>query len=306
MFALLSAPVRGLLDVAASPDAASLDGSELAEVTRRVAGAGHWESLVRHNPDRRFHERIIVTALYDAWLIGWSPGQAVPAHDHGASVGALVVTRGQLSETTWPHGAEQPLTRTANSRDEPMVFPPGHIHAVANLHGAPATSIHLYSPPLDTMRWFDEVSDPPPAGAPNREPGRPPERRSVETVLRAARAQLDRLQPADAYAAVRAGALLIDTRPASSRGPEGELPGAIVVERNDLEWRLDPNSPDRLSEISSYHVPIVVVCNDGYASSLAAVSLQHLGLSNVTDLAGGFRAWKRAGLPTRDVPHASS
>ncbi|HSO95929.1 MAG TPA: hypothetical protein VLV81_07790, partial [Acidimicrobiia bacterium] len=106
MFALLSAPVRGLLDVAASPDAASLDGSELAEVTRRVAGAGHWESLVRHNPDRRFHERIIVTALYDAWLIGWSPGQAVPAHDHGASVGALVVTRGQLSETTWPHGAE--------------------------------------------------------------------------------------------------------------------------------------------------------------------------------------------------------
>jgi rhodanese-related sulfurtransferase len=116
-------------------------------------------------------------------------------------------------------------------------------------------------------------------------------------VLAAARARLRRLDPAAARVAAEAGALLVDIRPEASRRAEGGLPGAIVVERTVLEWRLDPTSPDRLPEFTDHEAHIVIVCNEGYSSSLAAASLQDLGLVNATDLDGGFRAWKRAGLP---------
>ena len=94
------------------------------------------------------------------------------------------------------------------------------------------------------------------------------------------------------------GALLVDTRPAAQRAEFGEVPGALVIERNVLEWRLDPTSPHRHSAVTGPEQHVVVICQAGYASSLAVASLRQLGLTNATDLIGGFEAWVQAGLPT--------
>jgi rhodanese-related sulfurtransferase len=96
---------------------------------------------------------------------------------------------------------------------------------------------------------------------------------------------------------MQAGALLVDIRPAAQRAEEGQVPGALVIEHNVLEWRLDPVSDARLPEAGSYDLRVIVMCSEGYASSLAAASLHDLGLGAATDLAGGFRAWARARLP---------
>jgi rhodanese-related sulfurtransferase len=121
--------------------------------------------------------------------------------------------------------------------------------------------------------------------------------RSVDDILAAARSRLDRLTPAAAYQAQRAGAVLVDTRPVAQRAEYGQIPGALVVERNVLEWRFDPRSDARLPVADRYDLPVVVYCQQGYSSSLAAASLQDLGLHRATDLAGGFDAWLAAGLP---------
>jgi rhodanese-related sulfurtransferase len=121
---------------------------------------------------------------------------------------------------------------------------------------------------------------------------------TIDDLLEAARARLHRLEPADAAAAVDRGALLVDTRPSWQRDAEGSIPGALVIERNHLEWRLDPTSDARNPEAVDHGVEIVVICSEGYSSSLAAASLQDLGLRRATDLVGGFRAWREAGLPT--------
>lgn len=119
----------------------------------------------------------------------------------------------------------------------------------------------------------------------------------IERVLNSKRAHLERLTPDEALRAQRDGALLVDTRPVVNREAEGEIPGALVIDRNVLEWRLDPTSPHRVPEADSAGRRIVLFCNEGYASSLAAVQLQDLGLPHATDLVGGFRAWREAGLP---------
>jgi len=121
---------------------------------------------------------------------------------------------------------------------------------------------------------------------------------TIEQMLAAARARLDRLEPVDAAAAWEAGALLVDIRPGWQRADEGEIPGALLIERNHLEWRLDPTSDARIEEAVDHDVAVVVVCSEGYTSSLAAASLQDLGLHRATDLVGGFHAWRAAGLPT--------
>src|SRR6266511_2631211 len=118
-------------------------------------------------------------------------------------------------------------------------------------------------------------------------------------MLDEARARLRRFSPAEAADAQAAGGLLVDIRPAEQRGLEGELPGARVIERNVLEWRLDPASPNRIPQVHGYDQQIIVVCSEGYSSSLAAASLQELGLTRATDLIGGARAWVRHGLPVR-------
>lgn len=128
---------------------------------------------------------------------------------------------------------------------------------------------------------------------------------TVDDLLAAARARLRRLDPAAAAAARERGALLVDIRSEAQRVAQGEIPGAVIVERTVLEWRLDPASPHRLPQIDDHSRSrqIVVVCSEGYSSSLAAAVLQDLGLTGATDLVGGFEAWARAGLPvTRPIP----
>ncbi|MCX4437044.1 rhodanese-like domain-containing protein [Streptomyces mirabilis] len=120
----------------------------------------------------------------------------------------------------------------------------------------------------------------------------------IDTLLERVREGLDRVEAEEAYSAAQAGeALLVDIRYAALRERDGLIPGALVVERNELEWRLDPQGSHRAPEATSHDLRVVVICNEGYASSLAAVSLHQLGLHRTTDLVGGFQAWKAAGLP---------
>jgi len=124
----------------------------------------------------------------------------------------------------------------------------------------------------------------------------PPGSRSIDELLAGARARLNRLGPLEASRAANEGAVLVDIRPAAQRAAEGEIPGAAIVERNVLEWRFDPASDARLPQ-ASYDLQVIVVCSEGYTSSLAAAALQDLGIRGATDLDGGFRAWQAAGLP---------
>ncbi|WP_043500099.1 rhodanese-like domain-containing protein [Georgenia sp. SUBG003] len=124
----------------------------------------------------------------------------------------------------------------------------------------------------------------------------------IEDVLAAARAGARRLEPPEVVAAVAAGALLVDTRTESQRREQGELPGALVIDRTVLEWRLDPACPGRIPEASSYDLQVVVVCRQGYSSSLAAASLRAVGLHRATDMIGGVEAWRAAGLPMSQGP----
>ncbi|MFI5858925.1 rhodanese-like domain-containing protein [Streptomyces parvulus] len=120
----------------------------------------------------------------------------------------------------------------------------------------------------------------------------------IDELLERVRAGYRRIDPREAYDAAGAGAaLLVDIRYAALRERDGVIPGALLVERNELEWRLDPRGSHRLPEATSHDVRVVVVCNEGYASSLAAESLHRLGLHRATDLVGGFQAWRAAGLP---------
>ena len=120
----------------------------------------------------------------------------------------------------------------------------------------------------------------------------------IDVVLRSARRRFRRLPAADVPEALRRGAVLVDIRPQAQRFREGELPGALVIERNVLEWRCDPTSDARLPQAVSDDVEWVVLCSEGYTSSLAAVALQDVGLHRATDVIGGYRALLAAGLVT--------
>jgi rhodanese-related sulfurtransferase len=123
---------------------------------------------------------------------------------------------------------------------------------------------------------------------------------SVDELLAQARARLPHRVTADELDEVQAaGALVVDTRCEALRSRDGALPGAVVVERNVLEWRLDPACEHRLPAVEGYEQTIVVVCDEGYSSSFAAAMLQDLGLRNATDLDGGFQAWSRLRRNTR-------
>ena len=122
----------------------------------------------------------------------------------------------------------------------------------------------------------------------------------IDEVLERARARLSRIDATRAAAELAAGALLVDTRTDGQRARQGDVPGALVIDRTVLEWRLDPTSPNRIPEAANHDVRVIVMCSEGYSSSLAAASLQDLGLVNATDVIGGFQAWKAAGLPVRN------
>ena len=115
---------------------------------------------------------------------------------------------------------------------------------------------------------------------------------AIDVLLAQARSRLNRVRPERLAEELAAGAILIDTRPIEQRQRDGELPGAIVVDRNVLEWRLDPTSPHRLPIATDANTRFIIVCNEGYSSSLAAATLQELGLRSATDLVGGFQAWR--------------
>ena len=121
------------------------------------------------------------------------------------------------------------------------------------------------------------------------DPGR--DAHSIDEILAAARARLERVAPEALERERVNGAVIIDIRPLEQRTRDGALPGAIVIDRNILEWRLDPACQHHVADVTGYDIRIVIVCNEGYSSSLAAALLHDVGLHRATDLIGGFQAW---------------
>jgi rhodanese-related sulfurtransferase len=121
--------------------------------------------------------------------------------------------------------------------------------------------------------------------------------RTVDDLLAQAREHLERVDPAQAADAVRDGAVLVDIRAESQRARDGVVPGSVFIARNVLEWRCDPAGSHRDERVADPDRPLIVMCNEGYQSSLAAAILHELGHDRATDLDGGFQAWRAAGLP---------
>jgi rhodanese-related sulfurtransferase len=119
----------------------------------------------------------------------------------------------------------------------------------------------------------------------------------VDELLEQARARLTRVDPAAARAALDAGAVLVDIRAESQRERDGVVPGSVFIARNVLEWRCDPDGSNRDERVADPGRPLIVMCDAGYQSSLAAAALHELGHDRATDLDGGFQAWRAAGLP---------
>jgi rhodanese-related sulfurtransferase len=124
---------------------------------------------------------------------------------------------------------------------------------------------------------------------------------AIDALLQEARQGIERVLPADLASEMAAGALVVDTRPVDQRQRDGELSGALIIDRNVLEWRLDPTCPHHIPEADSANVRVVIVCNEGYSSSLAAATLRRLGLERATDLVGGYQAWRQLCAPAGDT-----
>jgi rhodanese-related sulfurtransferase/predicted metal-dependent enzyme (double-stranded beta helix superfamily) len=262
-----------------------LTSAQLSEITAGIAARTQlWRPLAFHDPSERWYSRLLLTSAIEVWLIGWSPGQGTAVHDHGGAAGAMTVTEGTLVEQEYRPDGLTMARQVTHEAGASVGFAESHVHRVLNAGLENATSVHAYSPPGHPLRRY--------ASGPESDAV------TVDRLLALARARLDRLQPVRAAAATERGALLVDIRPAGQRAEEGAIPGALVIERNVLEWRLDPASPWRIPQVRGYDQEVVVVCSEGYTSSLAAASLQDLGLARATDLAGGFHAWAAAGLPT--------
>jgi rhodanese-related sulfurtransferase/mannose-6-phosphate isomerase-like protein (cupin superfamily) len=279
---------------------------ELAEIVSVFGSSDGWMQKVRLRADQRWYERVHHGFDYDIWLISWLPGQSTGFHDHGASSGALVIASGILHE-------HRPGERTrVIYPGKPLTFGPDYAHDVRNVSLAPAISIHAYSPPLSDMNEYklDEGRLVPRSSesaraetidenwrAPKLTPVRQSEGLRIDQVLCATRTRLRRVTPDEAHETLAKNeAILVDIRPERQRAVEGSIAGALVVERNVLEWRFDPTSNARLPVATGHDVQVIVFCSEGYTSSLAAAALQDLGLWKATDIIGGFHAWKAAGL----------
>ena len=288
--------------------------AELEEIVARIAATNQWVDRVRLRADRRWYERIHHAADHDVWIISWLPGQSTGFHDHGGSAGAFAVASGVLQEIRADGAC------LVAEGGKALSFGPDYAHDVRNDSTALAVSIHSYSPPLDEMNEYELdngylvlrnstsqdqeqtiVPDPFTRG-PKTNQGADESR--VSRLLASARARLHRVSPREAYdaASTTGNAVLVDIRPSSQRAQEGTIPGALIVERNVLEWRFDPNSSARLPIASGPDLRVIVFCSEGYASSFAAAGLQEIGLWRATDIVGGFRAWEAEGLPTNPVP----
>ena len=266
---------------------------ELAEIVRVYASPVPWLERVRLRADRRWYERIHQSPGYDVWIISWMPGQSTGFHDHGASSGAFLVTTGTLEE----HRDGQ-QSRTISAGDS-RAFGPDYVHDVRNVSQAPSISIHAYSPPLTEMNEYERLGERLVLRLSDAQQSKTRTGvLSIDDMLAAARARLHRLSPSEAYqAAAKNNAVLVDIRPESQRRVEGSIHGALIVERNVLEWRFDPDSNSRLPIATSHDLQAIVFCSEGYTSSLAAAALQELGLWRATDIVGGIKAWREEGLP---------
>ena len=280
---------------------------ELANIVSLIASSEGWIDRVRLRTEQRWYERLYHGPDHDIWVISWLPGQSTGFHDHGESAGAFVVATGILEE-------HRPDEQTVVIRPgQPRAFGPDYAHDVRNVSLGPAVSIHAYSPPLSKMNEYELDGDQliPRERASERAATLDRESREqsaqssdriglsgIEKLLTRARSRLRRLSPAEAHEEVATtGAVLVDIRPEGQRAIEGAIPGALIVERNVLEWRFDPTSSARLAAATDYGVRVIVFCSEGYSSSLAAAALQDLGLWSATDLIGGFHAWHAFGLP---------
>jgi rhodanese-related sulfurtransferase/quercetin dioxygenase-like cupin family protein len=280
---------------------------ELANIVSLFASSNGWMDKVRLRAEQRWYERLHHGPDYDVWLISWLPRQSTGFHDHGMSSGSFIVAAGILEE----HRPGEPprVIHPGQSR----AFGPDYAHDVRNVSLAPAISIHAYSPPLEDMNEYElDGSRLVPRDRASEEAEAIDQQWrlqrqlslhrtvavSIEQVLLAARARLRRLSPDEAYEAmVKKGAILVDIRPEGQRAAEGSIPEALAVERNVLEWRFDPASSARLPVATDHEIQVIVICSEGYTSSLAAIALQDLGLHRATDVIGGFQAWKAMGLP---------
>ncbi len=268
---------------------------ELANIVSLFASSEGWMDKVRLRAEGRWYERLYNGPDYDIWVISWLPGQSTGFHDHGASSGAFVVATGVLEE-------HRPGERARVIHPgKPNAFAADYTHDVRNVSLAPAISIHAYSPPLNEMNEYelDGSQLVPLERAPVKtETVNRTGALSIEQMLSTARTRLRRLSPDGVYEAVTmTEAVLVDIRPESQRAIEGSITGALVVERNVLEWRFDPASSTRLPVATDHNLHVIVFCSEGYTSSLAAAALQDLGLSRATDMVGGFQAWRAMGLP---------
>jgi rhodanese-related sulfurtransferase/predicted metal-dependent enzyme (double-stranded beta helix superfamily) len=309
-----------------APGTGRLTGGQLRAITTALAARRDlWADLVVRDPDVRWYLPLHRSNSCDVWLLAWERGQDTDWHDHGGSSGSFAVAEGSLTELyRVPSGR---LSRRRLVPGQAIAFGPGHVHDVAHGGEDSATSIHAYSPPLVAMTYYTATdygliaretvaidgpeggrgrggadtalarasasaarlnSDSLPTGAPG-----------IDDLLAEARSSLQRLRPEAAFAALTDGAALVDIRPLEQRIVEGEVPGAIIISRNVLEWRLDPRSDARIPALARTDMRIIVMCSQGYASSLAVASLRRVGLREVTDLDGGFQAWQAAGLPVR-------
>jgi len=280
-----------------------LGRAELAALTQRYAEdvrAGCYQ--VQADPEERWHVRLHCDEQVDVWLISWTQAQGTELHDHGGSAGAFTVVEGTLTESVWSVGG---LRENARAAGETVAFGEHYVHDVTNREVPVAVSVHAYSPPLTLMNFY-EIEE----GRLSRlasswtdDPEIPtPTYRSVDEMLADARAGITRLSPQEAAAAIEDGALLVDIRPAWQRQATGEVPGSLIVERNHLEWRLHPGSDARLPQAAAGQ-RWIVLCAEGYTSSLAAASLASLGIP-AADVDGGMEAWVAAGLPV--VPGATA
>jgi rhodanese-related sulfurtransferase/mannose-6-phosphate isomerase-like protein (cupin superfamily) len=292
---------------------APLSPRQLANVVMRFASFEQWVSAVRLRVDRRWYERVYSGPEHDIWIISWMPGQSTGFHDHGGSAGAFVVATGTLVEHQ--HGESVRVLTAGDSR----AFGADYAHDVRNVSAAPAVTIHAYSPPLNEMNEYEVEDDElvlRPVQKDHVESGFSEAGSSwgsnsigplgIDEVLATARARLRRLSPIEAFKAASHGAVLVDIRPASQRAAEGSIPGALIVERNVLEWRFDPTSSSRLTIVKDYNLQIVIFCSEGYTSSLAAAALQELGLQRATDVVGGFKSWLAHKLPISESGRSPS
>jgi len=309
------------------PRTGRLSPAQLRAVTTELAARRElWADLVVRDPDIRWYLPLHRSNACDVWLLAWERGQDTDWHDHGGSSGSFAVAEGSLLEQY-----RVPSGRRLGSRPLPagsaVAFGPGHVHDVAHGGEGSSTSIHAYSPPLVAMTYYkptpygliarETVAIEGPEGARGRggadtaladasasvaelASGAPAAGTSgIDGLLAEARNGLERLRPEAAVAAITDGAVLVDIRPLEQRIVEGEVPGAIIIGRNVLEWRLDPRSDAKIPTLARPDARVIVMCSQGYASTLAAASLRRIGLSGTTDLDGGFQAWQAAGFPTR-------